>query len=122
MTPRPACERGAATVFATSALVMLLVIGTVLVELTGLVRAHRRAQAAADLAALAAAADSSCATAATIAARNGAELTTCALDPAGTTARVGVQVEAVHWWGPAVVLTGQARAGPASGLTPGSLG
>ena len=54
--------------------------------------------------------------AAAIASRNGAHLTSCALDAAGTTAAVTVEVVAGHWLGPPATLTGRARAGPSSAL------
>ncbi|GAA4122279.1 hypothetical protein GCM10022215_27990 [Nocardioides fonticola] len=121
MTPR--CdrrreERGAATVLATGLAVVLLLLGCACTEAVGLVRSHRIAQSAADLAALAAAAARSCAPASTIAERNGARLTSCTFDGAGLAASVTVEVDADHWLGPPATLTGRARAGPSS-LVPG---
>ena len=88
--------------------------------------AHRRAQAAADLAALAGAAAlgrgvDACATARSIAGRNGAHLFSCVLR--GDDVLVEVRTRTVPLLGRRYVLPARARAGPASsgGVTPRGL-
>lgn len=115
-------ERGAATVLVVAFLGLLLLLGAALGVVGAMVRAHRGAQAAADLAALAAAsalADGAdaCAAAAEIAAANGATVLTCA--PAGRDARVTVRVDGPRWLGQTADLTAEARAGPSEvGVVP----
>lgn len=106
-------ERGAGTVLGVVAVSALLVLGLVLAEVAGLVRAHRRAEAAADLAALAAAQAGSCEAAARIATANGATLLGCRV--VGHDALVEVGVTPARAWAPAARLTAQARAGPGAG-------
>lgn len=95
---------------------VLLFVTLALVLCAGLVRAHRIAQSAADLAALAGAraltvgADG-CAEAASVATANGATLTGCDLQ--GADVRVTVTVPAPAWPGLDADLVGEARAGPA---------
>ena len=110
-------ERGAVTVFAVACLAVLLLIGSALGVVAAMVRAHRSAQAAADLAALAAASAVArgrdpCGSAAQIAAANGAELQSCEID--GQDAVVTVEVTGPRWLGQEGDLTAEARAGPAS--------
>ena len=81
-----------------------------------MVHAHRSAQSAADLAALAAAdavgsGRDACTAAGTIAGANGALLTGCALE--GRDVVVDVTVPGPHWLGQVADLSAEARAGPA---------
>ena len=82
MSPRPRGERGAATVLAVSFLGVLVLVGAALGVVAAMVVAHRAAESAADLAALAGAgalADGGdpCAAAAAVATGNGARLDSC---------------------------------------------
>jgi secretion/DNA translocation related TadE-like protein len=109
-------ERGAATVLVLAFLGLLLFVGAALGVVGALVRAHRSAQSAADLAALAAASalargDDPCVAAASVASANGADLVSCA--PDGLEARVGVEVAGPRWLGQTADLQAEARAGPA---------
>gem|GEM_PF-884633 len=109
-------DRGAATVLVTACLGVLLLIGCALAVVAAMVTAHRSAQAAADLAALAgaiAARDGGdpCAAARAVAAANGAALTGCSPDGAEIT--VEVEVAGPRWLGQVHDLTAAARAGPA---------
>jgi len=108
-------DRGAATVLAVSFLAVLLLVGGALAVVDAMVVAHRTAQSAADLAALAGAraltegADP-CPAAAGLAADNGARLLSCSV-----TARevsVEVTVPGPRWLGQPHDLTARARAGP----------
>lgn len=113
-SPRAGRERGAATVVAVALVGVVLLVGLALGEVAAWVAAHRRAQAAADLAALAAAAQVAadpCAAATRVATANGARLTSCR--PDGLEVRVEVAVDAPRRLGPAAVLEAEARAGPA---------
>ncbi|MCD4532714.1 pilus assembly protein TadG-related protein [Nocardioides sp. cx-169] len=120
MTARPD-ERGAATVFAVSCLALLLLLGAALGVVTALVAAHRAAQGAADLAALAGAETlgrgrDPCAAAAATAASNGGALAACALAACAVDGRdvvVEVRVEGPHWLGQSADPVARARAGPA---------
>jgi secretion/DNA translocation related TadE-like protein len=94
---------------------MLLLVGAALGVVTAMVRAHRVAQSAADLAALSAATAlgrgrDPCAAGADTAAVNGARLVACSLT--GREATVRVQVAGPHWLGQAADLSAEARAGP----------
>lgn len=109
-------ERGAATLLVVAATGLLLFVGLALSAVAGVVVAHRRAQAAADLAALAAATalkegQPGCATAAEVAGANGGSLVSCALD--GREATVEVRVHGPRVAGRAVDPVATARAGPA---------
>ena len=109
-------ERGSATLFAVACLAVLLLLGAALGVVAALVRAHRSAQSAADLAALAAAdavgsGRDPCAAGAAVAAANDATLTSCV--PAGREVTVSVTVVGPHWLGQVADLSAQARAGPA---------
>jgi secretion/DNA translocation related TadE-like protein len=111
----PRDERGAASLFAIACLSVLLVIGAALGVVAAMVGAHRTAQSAADLAALAAASSvadglDGCATAARIAAANGATVAGCAVS--GLDVRVRVTVPGPEWLGQAGDLGAEARAGP----------
>lgn len=108
-------ERGAATVLVVAMAGVLCFVMIGLAAASGLVVAQRRAQAAADLAALAAAgalADGgdACASAASTATSNGAALLGC--DVAGREATVVVVVPGPQWPGREVRVTAEARAGP----------
>lgn len=108
-------ERGGATVFAVACLAVLLLIGAALGVVAAMVRAHRSAQSAADLGALAAAsaiADGRdpCGSAAEVARANGAELLSC--ETRGQDAWITVEVAGPRWLGQTADLTAQARAGP----------
>jgi secretion/DNA translocation related TadE-like protein len=102
--------RGSATPFAIACLGLLVLLAAALGVTTAMVRAHRQAQAAADLAALAAARavgrGDPCAAGSGAATANGASLTSCLV-----TGRV--EVEGPHWLGQRADLTAEARAGPA---------
>jgi secretion/DNA translocation related TadE-like protein len=109
-------QRGAATVFAVACLAVLLLIGSALGVAAAMVRAHRSAQSAADLGALAAASALArgrdpCGSAAAVAAANDAELLSCAID--GQAALVTVEIAGPRWLGQVADLTAKARAGPA---------
>ncbi|ANH38006.1 hypothetical protein I601_1573 [Nocardioides dokdonensis FR1436] len=112
-SPRAAGERGAATLLGVALAGMLLLVGVTLAEISAVVAAHRRAQAAADLAALAGATSpgESCAAADRVATANGARLTGCLLE--GADVLVSVQVDPPPGLDRLVTIQGQARAGPA---------
>lgn len=109
-------DRGSATVLALACLAVLLLVGSALGVAAAMVRAHRSAQAAADLAALAAASAVStglgdpCTDGGRAARSNGAELLTCQVS--GATVLVMVQVAGPRWLGQESDLRAQARAGP----------
>ncbi|MCD4523393.1 Rv3654c family TadE-like protein [Nocardioides sp. cx-173] len=116
MSARPD-ERGAATVFAVSCLALLLLLGAALGVVTALVAAHRAAQGAADLAALAGAETlgrgrDPCTAAAATAASNGGALAACEVDDRDVV--VEVRVEGPHWLGQSADPVARARAGPAA--------
>jgi len=108
-------ERGSSLPFAVAVLGTLLFVAAALGVVAAMVAAHRTAQAAADLAALAGAravqhgADG-CVAADRIAAANGAALEAC--DIAGEDVRVVVRAAGPHWLGQAGDLLAEARAGP----------
>jgi secretion/DNA translocation related TadE-like protein len=109
-------ERGAATVLAVAFLAVLLLIGSALGVVAAMVRAHRAAQSAADLGALAAASAIArgrdpCGSAAAIVDANGAKLRSCEIQ--GQDALVTVEVAGPRWLGQDSDLSAQARAGPA---------
>jgi secretion/DNA translocation related TadE-like protein len=111
----PASERGAATLLAVSFLGVLLLVGSALAVVAAMVVAHRAAQSAADLSALAGAsavADSAdpCAAAADVAIGNGARVESCAV--AGREVTIEVVVTGPHWLGQPHDLRAVARAGP----------
>lgn len=113
---RAGAERGAATVLVVAFLGLLLLVGAALGVVSAMVRAHRSAQAAADLAALAGASalahgEDGCAAATEVAGANDAVLVTCV--PDGLEVRVSVRVAGPHWLGQSADLTAEARAGPA---------
>jgi secretion/DNA translocation related TadE-like protein len=109
-------ERGSASLFAVSCLGVLLVLGAALGVVAAMVRAHRVAQSAADLAALSAATAvgagrDPCAAGGATAAANGARLVSCHV--AGRDVTVRVSVTGPHWLGQESDLSAEARAGPA---------
>jgi secretion/DNA translocation related TadE-like protein len=108
-------ERGAATVVAVALMGLLVLVGAALGVVSAMVHAHRQAQSAADLAALAAAGalargGDACATAAHIAGANHARLDGCQV--AGREVVVDVTVTGPHWLGQTEDLQARARAGP----------
>ena len=113
-------DRGSATLPALACLGVLLLLGAALGVAAAMVTAHRSAQSAADLAALAAAGalgegmpGGSCAAAESVAAANGARMTGCQVD--GRSTLVRVVVTGPHWLGQEADLEASARAGPAAG-------
>ncbi|WP_309647215.1 Rv3654c family TadE-like protein [Nocardioides sp.] len=108
--------RGAVTLLVVALAGLLLLLGSALGVVAALVVAHRTAQAAADLAAIAGATAlqrgrDPCATAADVAAGNGASLTACAVIDRDVL--VDVSVTGPRWLGQDADLHGRARAGPA---------
>jgi secretion/DNA translocation related TadE-like protein len=102
-------------VLVTACLGVLLLVGCALAVVAAMVSAHRAAQAAADLAALAGAMASRdggdpCSAAGSVAADNGGRLVGCDVDGAEVT--VLVEVPGPHWLGQTHDLTAAARAGP----------
>jgi secretion/DNA translocation related TadE-like protein len=102
-------------VLVVACLALLLLVGAALGVVTAMVRAHRMAQSAADLAALAGAAalqrgEAPCAAAAGVAVANEAALTSCR--PDGEEVTVTTLVTGPKWLGQAGDLTAEARAGP----------
>jgi secretion/DNA translocation related TadE-like protein len=111
-------EDGAATLLALAMCAVLLMAGAGLGVVGAIVVDHRRAQAAADLAALAGAAATArgapgCAAADEVARLNSAELLDCSID--GATLTVRVSVTGPHWLGQQADLEAGARAGPSAG-------
>jgi len=108
-------ERGAVSLFATACLGMLVLLGAALGVVGAMIADHRRAQGAADLAALAGATalqrgGGGCAEAERVAVANAATLTTCRVE--GRDVVVTVRTVGPHWLGQSADLEGQARAGP----------
>jgi secretion/DNA translocation related TadE-like protein len=108
-------ERGAVTVLAVAMLGLLLLIAGALGVAEAMVVAHRRAQAAADLGALAGAraiqqAGDPCAAATSVATGNGAMLDSCRVEADDVV--VTVRVTGPRWLGSRGDLSAQARAGP----------
>lgn len=106
-------DRGAGTVFAAFALLALLLLAAAGIEMGGAVVARHRAQSAADLAALAAAAQlveggEACAAAGRLAEGNRARLAECSIEGIDVVVRVSVALP-LGVLGPAVAV---ARAGP----------
>lgn len=105
-------QRGAATILVVAMAGLLMFVMTGLAAGTGLVTAQRRAQAAADLAALAAASrlDDACTAAREVAAANAAVLDSCRVDGRDVTVGVFVRGPRVPWRD--VRVGAEARAGP----------
>lgn len=103
---------GSATVLVVAMAGVLMFVMVALATVSGLVAAQRRAQSAADLTALAAAAGETdpCAVAHRTATANGAALDSCAVD--GEEVRVTVSVAGPTMPGRDVRVTAEARAGP----------
>jgi secretion/DNA translocation related TadE-like protein len=113
-------ERGAATVLVLAMLGVLVTVGAGLALVVALVAAHRVAQSAADLAALAGAGEAAqgldgCAGAARIATANGARLTACTVTATtgGSVVDLSVEVSGPRWLGRSAELVARSRAGPA---------
>ncbi len=108
-------EAGAVTLLVVALTGLLLLLGSALGVVAAMVVAHRSAQAAADLAAVAGATAvqrgrDPCAVAGDIAADNGARLTACTVS--GQDVLVDVSVAGPRWLGQEADLVGRARAGP----------
>ena len=108
-------SRGAATLLVVALTGVVLLLGLAGAFLTATGAAHRRAQAAADLAALAGATahrhgDDACAAAGKVAMSNGAASTACHLE--GEDVVVEVSLSGPEFLGHSWDLTGRARAGP----------
>ena len=115
MSPAGGPDRGSAVPFAVACLGVVLLLGAALAVVAALVADHRRAQSAADLAALAgasavAAGSDACAAADRIAVDNGASLSGCSV--VGADVRVTVVVTGPRWLGSHGDLAAEARAGP----------
>ncbi|TYL49912.1 flp pilus-assembly TadE/G-like family protein [Nocardioides sp. BGMRC 2183] len=113
----PKGERGAASVLVVSLCGVLLLLGAGMGVVAAILVDHRRAQSAADLAALAGATaigdgGEACSSAAAVAELNGAALTACAVE--GQDVVVDVIVSGPRWLGQTGDLVARARAGPAS--------
>jgi secretion/DNA translocation related TadE-like protein len=111
-----AAERGSATLFAVAVLGLLVLVGAALGVVAAMIHAHRVAQSAADLAALAggeahARGRDPCAAAAGVAQANDATLDLC--EVTGSDVRLQVTVIGPRWLGQRHDLSAQARAGPA---------
>lgn len=109
-------ERGSATLFAVAVIGVLVLVGAALGVVAAMVHAHRVAQSAADLSALAGAEAQArgrdpCAAAAAVAGANAAVLDSCVVDAPDV--RVQVTVTGPRWLGQHHDLSAQARAGPA---------
>ena len=108
-------QRGAASLLVVTLLAFLLLVGSALGVVAAMVRAHRIAQSAADLAALAGAADlqeggDACAAASRIADANDASVASCRV--LGEEVMVEVTVAGPRWLGQHADLSARARAGP----------
>ncbi len=118
MSPWGSEERGAAALLTLVMAGVLLFVAAALGAVGGLVVAHRRAEAAADLAALAGASAlargrEGCVAAREVAEANGAVLRQCLVD--GSTVTVMVAVRGPRWLGQQPDLEASARAGRGSG-------
>jgi secretion/DNA translocation related TadE-like protein len=117
--PRPRDQAGAATILAVAMLGLLVTVSVAAAGVVGVVAAHRRAQSAADLSALAGAGAlqdgvDPCRRADDIARRNGSRLRQCEIDDW----TVAVMVSGtVRLPGGALELRARGRAGPVSELS-----
>jgi secretion/DNA translocation related TadE-like protein len=109
---RSRTDRGGATVLVVAMAGLLMFVMTGLAAAGGLVTAQRRAQSAADLAALAAASrpDEACTQADEVATANEAALEGCSTDGDDVTVEVSVPGPRVPWR--KVRVSAEARAGP----------
>lgn len=110
-------EQGSGSLLTVALAAVVLLLGVAGAFVTATVAAHRKAQAAADLAALAGAVElqrggEPCARARGIAAANGAGLASC--EVVGSDLRVEVTLDGPAFAGYAWRLTGRARAGPST--------
>lgn len=110
-------ERGSATLLVLAMAGVLLLVGAALGVVVAMVRAHRAAESAADLAALAGAqalqrGGDPCGRAAEIARADDARLSGCS--SRGSVVTVRVIVAGPHWLGQSADLSAEARAGPAT--------
>ena len=108
-------ERGSASLLVVTAAGVLVLVALALAAVAGMVGAHRTAQSAADLAALAGAGAvahgrDGCAAAGSLAAANGATLVSCEVE--ADDVRVEVRVRGPEWRGSGRDFTATARAGP----------
>jgi secretion/DNA translocation related TadE-like protein len=111
-------ETGAGTVLAVAMIGLLVTVTVATSGAVGLVAGHRRAQAAADLAALAGAAalqdgGDACSRAGTVAERNGASLRRCRVEEWNVSL---VVASSVHLPGGSIDLRARSHAGPVTGL------
>ena len=114
---RRGSQRGSATVLALPLLGALTVVAVLLAHVGGALTTRRKVAAAADLAALAGASElraggDGCASAATVAARNGGDLRACAVH--GLELSVTVTARTAPLLGQQLVVEARARAGPAA--------
>ena len=112
--PRSRDESGVAVVVAISLVAVLVFVAAISAGTVGVVLAHRRAQAAADLAALAAAATlqrggDPCAAASRIAGRHDAAVTRCTVDAPSVVVATAVELPAALG---GREVAARARAGP----------
>lgn len=112
--PQPS-QVGSASVLVLACAGVMMFLALVLATAGAMVIAHRRAQAAADLTALAAASQG-CEMAASVATHNGASLVSCA--GGSRSALVRVEVAGPGWLGTSYTFQAEARAGPASAEVP----
>lgn len=108
-------DRGSAAPFAIACLGLLVLLAAALGVVAAMIHAQRRAQSAADLAALSAAGalahgGDGCGEGARIAEANGAGLVSCAVT--GREVRLRVVVAGPRWLGQTADLAAEARAGP----------
>ncbi len=116
---RPRDQSGAATILAVAMMGFLVTVTVAATGVVGVVAAHRRAQSAADLSALAGAAalqdgGDACRRAGSIAARNGAALRRCEVDDWTVTVVVSRELRLP---GSSMELAARGRAGPVSRLS-----
>jgi len=109
-------ESGSATLLVLAMAGVLMLLGAALAVVAAMVAAHRVAQSAADLSALAGARSvaqgrDGCANAAQVAAANHARVTDCSIT--GSVVDLRVEVAGPHWLGLTADLAARSRAGPA---------
>jgi secretion/DNA translocation related TadE-like protein len=109
-------DKGSATLFAVAVIGVLVLVGAALGVVAAMVQAHRVAQSAADLSAIAGAQARArgrdpCGAAAAVSSANGAVLDSCVVE--GLDVRVQLTVTGPRWLGQDHDLSAQARAGPA---------